>query len=140
MRCRISAKPTKDSWLRQRGGVGIANGKYVVVRDEYTALDKSITVRWVMLTSAEVKITGTNTAELSKDGKKLTMKVIASKDVKMKTWSTAPANDYDAENPGTVMVGFEMKVSPREKVWENVLLVPGSATIVDDKQKTLGEW
>ncbi|MEJ0033438.1 MAG: hypothetical protein WDO15_25265 [Bacteroidota bacterium] len=110
------------------------------MRDEYTALDKSITVRWVMLTSAEVKITGTNTAELSKDGKKLTMKVIASKDVKMKTWSTAPANDYDAENPGTVMVGFEMKVSPREKVWENVLLVPGSATIVDDKQKTLGEW
>jgi hypothetical protein len=106
-------------------GVGIRNGKYVVVHDEYTATDKPVTVRWVMLTAADVKITGANTAELTKDGKKLALKVVSSKGVQLKTWSTAPTNDYDAPNPGTVMIGFETKVSANERISQSVLLLPG---------------
>ena len=121
-------------------GVGIRNEKYVVVRDEYTSLDKSVTVRWVMLTSAEVKITGPNTAELTKDGKTLTLKVISSNDVTMKTWTTAPTNDFDAPNPGTIMIGFETKVVANEKVWDNILLIPGGQSITDDGRQSLEQW
>jgi hypothetical protein len=121
-------------------GAAIRNGKYVVVRDEFESFDKPVTVRWVMLTSADVKISGPNSAELLKDGKKLTMKVVCSEDIKMKTWSTAPTNNYDAENPGTVMIGFEMKVRAREKVSASVLLIPGDDVVTENDLKTLDEW
>jgi len=121
-------------------GVAIKDEKYVVIRDEFTSLDRAATVRWAMLTSADVKITGTNTAELTKDGKKLTMKVISSKDIVMKTWSTAPTNDYDAVNPGTQMIGFEISVLAHENLWDNVLLIPGGTEIADDGTKKLEQW
>jgi hypothetical protein len=121
-------------------GVGIKNGKYVVVRDEYTALNKPITVRWAMLTSADVRITDANTAQLTKDGKTLTLKVVSSNNVRMKTWSTAPTNDYDAPNPGTVMVGFEVKVAPNEKIAHDVLLVGGKEKLTNGKVQALEDW
>jgi hypothetical protein len=118
-------------------GVGIKDGKYVVVRDEYTALGKPVTIRWAMLTSADVRITGKNTAELVKDGKTLTLKVVSEKEIKMKTWSTAPTNDFDAENPGTVMVGFEVKVTAGEKVNHTVVM---GGDKVKYSVKELAEW
>jgi hypothetical protein len=121
-------------------GVAIKDGKYVVVRDEFTTLGKAVTVRWAMLTSADVEITGSNTARLTKDGKTLTLKVVSSKGVKMKTWSTAPTNDYDAENPGTQMIGFEIKMLAGEDFWDNVLLIPGEKAVADDGKKRLEDW
>ena len=122
-------------------GVGIKKGKYVVVRDEYTALGKAVTVRWVMLTSADIKMIEKNTAVLVKDGETLTLKVVSSKDVQMRTWSTAPTNDYDASNPGTVMIGFEVKVAANEKIAHSVLLVgAGKEKSTEEKIQALEEW
>ena len=121
-------------------GAGIKDGKYVVVRDEYTALDKPVTVRWVMLTAADVKITGPNTAELMKDGKTLTLKVVSSAGVQMKTWSTAPTNDFDAPNPGTIMIGFETKVAANGKISQDVLLIPGGQERSVEDIPALQEW
>ena len=45
----------------------------------------------------------------------------------MKTWSTAPTNNYDAENPGTIMVGFECEIPANTKESFEVLLVPSNA-------------
>jgi hypothetical protein len=122
-------------------GVGIVNGKYVVVRDELKALDKQVTIRWAMLTSADVKITGMNTAELTKEHKKLLLKVNSTENIKMKTWSTAPTNDYDAPNPGTVLVGFETIVPAKKEIAQTVLLIPFSAEkFANGKIKSLKEW
>ena len=108
-------------------GLAIVNGQYVVVKDELTATAKETTVRWTLLTTAEAKITGKNTIELKKDGKKLNIEVTGPDKVAMKTWSTVPPNDYDALNPGTILVGFELPVPANASVTLLVKLIPQSA-------------
>ncbi|MEJ7828515.1 MAG: heparinase II/III family protein, partial [Segetibacter sp.] len=77
-------------------GVGIMNQQYVVVRDEIETMPKETTVRWTMLTPADVKITGKNKAELTQNGKRLILQVQEPANITMKTWSTDPPHDYDA--------------------------------------------
>jgi len=121
-------------------GVAIVNQKFVVVSDELLAPNKPVTVRWTMLTTATPKL-GKNSISLTKDGKTLNLKVNTESKVTMKTWSTAPTTSYDAPNPGTTLVGFEMQLKPNQKQAVQVLLIPGS---VDAKTaqfgKALGNW
>ena len=51
----------------------------------------------------------------------------ANGDFEMKTWSTDPPKDYDAPNPGTAMVGFEMKIPANTKKSFRVFLIPESS-------------
>lgn len=121
-------------------GIGIVDQKYVVVRDELKTSSKAETIRWNMLTKADVKITGANTAELTKDGKKLTLKVQSGAAIRMKTWSTAPTNDYDAANPGTILVGFECDLPANVSETLQVLLIPASAGDDADFNLQLDNW
>lgn len=121
-------------------GVAIVNGKFVVVSDELIALNKPIIVRWTMLTTATPTF-GDKSITLTKDGKTLNLMVNTEVKVTMKTWSTTPTTTYDAPNPGTTLVGFEMQLEPREKQAVQVLLVPGS--VKDEKVKfrqPLDKW
>jgi hypothetical protein len=77
----------KGSVSKAVRGIGLVDQQYVVVRDEIETLPDETTVRWTMLTPANVKITGSNTAELTKNGKKLTLQVQEPATVTMKTWS-----------------------------------------------------
>lgn len=106
-------------------GIAIVDGKFVVVSDELIALNKPITVRWTMLTTA-VPTFGDKSINLTKDGKTLNLIVNTEAMVTMKTWLTTPTTTYDAPNPGTTLVGFEMQLEPREKQEVQVLLIPGS--------------
>ncbi len=122
-------------------GIALVNRKYVMVRDEIETSSNETTIRWNMLTSADVNITGSNKAELTKNGKKLILQVQEPATVTMKTWSTQPAHDYDAANPGTIMVGFEVKVPANTKQALTVLLIPGSASGVQvPKAQALAQW
>lgn len=104
-------------------GVGIVDRKFVAVCDELVAENKPCTVRWTMLTTAH-PVLGKNCITLTKDGKKMFLKVNTSAQVSMKTWSTEPATAYDAPNPGTTLIGFEMKLKPNQKQSVQVLLIP----------------
>jgi len=121
-------------------GVAIKDQKYVVVRDEVETLHKPAEVRWNMLTPANVELSKKG-ATLSIDGKKVLLKVEGPNNIQMKTWSTAPTTDYDAENPGTIRVGFTCKVPANAAQTFEVMLVPenaaANATFVDKK---LEEW
>jgi hypothetical protein len=108
-------------------GFAVVNKQYIVIRDELTTLPKETLVRWNMLTPADVKITGANTAELTKNGKKLLLQVNSPATVEMKTWTTEPPNSYDAANPGTIMVGFEVKVPAGSNAVLEVSLIPQKA-------------
>ena len=121
-------------------GIAIVNQKFVAVRDELTAPNKPVTVRWTMLTSATPKL-GKNSIILTKDGKTLHLKVNTESKVTMKTWPTAPTTTYDAPNPGTTLVGFEMQLKPGQKQAIQVLLVPGSVNSKNVKfEKALTNW
>jgi hypothetical protein len=105
-------------------GIAIVDEKYVVVRDEITAGHINTTVRWSMLTAADVQILNDSTAELSKNGKQLTLRIQASVKTKLQTWTTDPPRDYDDANPGTIRVGFEMQLPPGDTLKSNVFLIP----------------
>ena len=107
-------------------GVGIVKGQYVVVRDELETGAQPATIRWTLLTPAEARISGKNTIELSKNGKKLTIWVQQPASITMKTWSTDPPNGYDAANPGTMLTGFEVTVPANSRAVLSVALVPES--------------
>jgi len=105
-------------------GIAIVDNRYVTVRDEIETLSSETVVRWNLLTSAEVTITGSNTAELVKNGKKMLLKVSEPANVTMKTWSTVPPNSYDAPNPGTIMTGFEAVIPANSRAALSVQLIP----------------
>jgi len=121
-------------------GVAIVDRQYVVVRDEIATMNKETTIRWTLLTDAEAKITGKNAIELKKDEKKLKIEIAEPANVTMKTWSTVSPNDYDAPNPGTVLVGFEVKVPANANVTLLVKLIPQSAKNTSAKTPELKNW
>ena len=131
----------KDELAKANRGIAIVDKRYVLVRDEIETAGKERTIRWTMLTPATVKIIGTDKAELTKDGKKLVLQVKGPANLAMKTWSTAPPNDYDAPNPGTTLVGFEVTLPANTKTALNVTLVPESAGIKTTKKiAALQNW
>ena len=106
-------------------GIALVNKRFVVVRDEVKTLDQETTIRWTMLTPADVKISGPDRALLTKDGKTMLLQVDAPGNLQMRTWSTDPPNSYDAPNPGTTLVGFEVKVPANTETAFTVKLIPG---------------
>ena len=131
----------KGAVAKANRGIAIVDKAYVVVRDEIETLGNETTIRWTMLTPADVNISGNDKAELTKDGKKLVMKVQSPLKVDMKTWSTDPPNSYDAPNPGTTLVGFEMRVPANTKIDFNVLLIPENAMAkATRKVQSLAAW
>ena len=122
-------------------GAGIVNSEFVVIRDEIKGGIKPTEVRWTMLTEADVEITGKNTMTLTKNGKKLYLKVNSPAEITLKTWSTKPATNYDAPNPGTILVGFTCTIPANKNANLQVLLIPGSAKSDRfDFKKSLNEW
>ena len=109
-------------------GIAIVDRQYVTIRDEIETLVNETVIRWTMLTSADVKVTGNNTAELTKDGKKLILNVAEPVKISMKTWTTVPPHDFDAQNPGKTLVGFEATIPANTKSALQVYLLPGGVT------------
>ncbi|ANH83725.1 heparinase [Niabella ginsenosidivorans] len=117
----------KGTLVKALRGVAIVGKKYVVVRDEMETAAAPVTIRWTMLTPAEAKITNDHTITLTQKGRTLLLDVTASGKVVMKTWSTTPPHGYDAPNPGTVLVGFELTVPAHTKAFTAVRLIPGKS-------------
>jgi hypothetical protein len=109
---------------KARRGVAIVNKSHVLVQDEIETLPSETTVRWTMATPAAVTIVGDNRAELTKDGRKLTLQVQEPAKVVMKTWPTTPSRHFENPNTGTSLVGFEVVVPARSKAALTVLLIP----------------
>lgn len=130
----------KDLLKKAVRGVAIKDEKYVVVRDEIETPGKAVTLKWAMFTFAEVEL-GEKSATLTIGDKKLYLKVEGLQNLSMKTWSTAPTNDYDAANPGTVMVGFECEIPANTSKNFEVLLVPEKhVNTASPINKALSNW
>jgi hypothetical protein len=121
-------------------GIGMVDQAYVMIRDEVVTLDEQTVLQWRMLTEANVSLEG-NKAILKKDGKRLHLIPDGSMPFEMKTWSTVPTTDYDAPNPGTIMVGFEAILPANSITFFQVLLVPEKVvSTISDLEKSLAEW
>lgn len=126
---------------RANRGVAIVDGNHVVVRDELQGGDRDAAVTWTLLTPATVRIVNGNTAELTKDGKKLLLQVAEPASVTLKTGSTQGPNEYDAPNPGTTLLTFNVPVPARATAALTVRLLPEKAEGKAPKPvPPLGNW
>lgn len=116
----------KGQVAASKRGIAVVDKKQVLIRDEIETLNKETTIRWTMLTPADVQIINDHQALLTKDGKTLILDVGKLPNLKMKTWSTDPPKSYDAPNPGTILTGFEVTVPANKKIALNVSLIPGN--------------
>ena len=131
----------QGSLANAKRGISIVDQAYVAIRDEVESASAEATVRWTLLTGTDAKVTGKNRAELTKNGKKLILLVQEPANITLQTWSTVPTNDYDAPNPGTMRVGFEVKVPANTKSALTVLLIPESAESKATKPiQPLAQW
>ncbi len=122
-------------------GVAIKNKKYVIVQDEIETGAKPVKLRWSLVTPADIKIISDREILLTKDGKTLNMQISAALPVEIKTWSTVPKTDYDAPNPGTVIVGFETILPANSTSTFVVNLVPAkNKATVFQKTIPLSQW
>lgn len=120
--------------------IAIVNKKYVVVRDAVTAAsDKDAVVQWRMLTDATVQSIGKNKIVLTKNGKTLQIKVKSKLPVRMKTWTTQSPNDYDADNSGTTLVGFELTVPAGASSTFDTSLIPEKQSVCVSDKKLLNK-
>ncbi len=130
----------KDLLKKAVRGVAIKDEKYVVVRDEIETPGNAVKIKWAIFTFADVEL-GEKSATLTIGDKRLYLRVKGLRNLTMKTWSTAPTNDYDAQNPGTVMVGFECDIPANTSESFEVLLVPDKyANEALPLDKTLSNW
>lgn len=121
--------------------IAIVNKKYVVVRDAVTATaDKEAVVQWRMLTDANIESIGKNKIVLTKNGKKLQIKVKSKLPLQMKTWSTQSPNDYDADNSGTTLVGFELTLPAGASSTFDVSLIPEKQRVSCSDKRLLNKW
>ena len=119
-------------------GIAIRSRSNVLVRDEIQNKEQVTVMRWTMLTSCNVDLTQSG-PELEIEGKKLRLIGRGPIPITWQTWSTEPTTDYDADNTGTVLVGFEYEARPGEKVSFQVLFVP-EGTQGDFEDFPLSAW
>lgn len=116
--------------------ISIVQQHKVVIKDELATLNKSTKIRWTMLTPADVSIVNNKEIQLTKDGKTLRLRVDAPNgSLQLKTWSTVPPRDYDAPNPGTILVGYELTLPANTKTTTTVTLLPESLKPDQDLEK-----
>jgi hypothetical protein len=114
-------------------------GKQVLIRDEVTSLNDTITVRWSMVTKAHIQL-GNSMATLTQNNKSLKLSAACNYPVQSKTWNTDPTHFYDAPNPGTAIVGFEVKVPPHSQCNLSVSFVSGDDNTDVVQSRPLSQW
>ncbi len=120
-------------------GVAIRNRSEVLIRDEVEApQEKSITVRWNLVTPAKVQVLDGKTVQLSQNGKTVFLTFDTNAGIQIKTWSTASPNDYDAPNPNSTMVGFETIIPAGASRHFNTVFGKRSGSNIP--VKPLAEW
>ncbi|KQS26631.1 heparinase II/III family protein [Dyadobacter sp. Leaf189] len=118
-------------------GIAIRDGQSVVIRDEVKTGEKAAKMRWNLLTPATVKIVDGKTVELSRNGKKMLLVFDTKSEIEIKTWSTTPGHDYDAPNPDTQFVGFEVSLPANSSTSFNAVFAPSNKL---PKIKPLADW
>ena len=122
-------------------GASLLPGGQVIIQDEVKATNRPGTVRWAMVTPAEVSIQGKKNALLKKDGKAMRLTVLTDEEIQLRTYSAEPKADYDARNPGTRLVGFEVSLSAGKAARTTAILSPSgvkSQSLLD--LKPVLEW
>jgi len=121
-------------------GVRLLPGKRALIQDELKSGNEVASIRWAMLTGAEVELMGSE-ARLTEAGQELYLSVIEPEGAQLEIFqSDPPPNDWDASNPGTRMVGFNVNLETNEFTRIVVLLDPNSGETEELTVSPLADW
>jgi hypothetical protein len=110
-----------------RTGKLISTGEFRI-DDRLTGLKPGAIVRWGMVTKAKPDTGGAGSLLLREAGKQLRLASLHDAATVWKTYQTARTpNEWDSENHGTVMVGFEAAAPASGELSFSVLFTPGNA-------------
>jgi hypothetical protein len=124
-----------------RRGVSLQSDRSVRVQDEIATLGRAASVRWAMVTSADVRIGGPGRATLRLEAKQLGLRVLEPAGVTLKIYSTnPPPSPTDAPNEGMRMIGFETSAPANHAQRIVVQLTPASPPGGDDPVLPLAQW
>ena len=104
--------------------VVLVKERYLQVTDQVQAAGKPASVRWTMVTSATPKLLDPHTMELTKEGKKLHVIIDSPSAAIFSVVDNVPSHSYDAPNPGSVRIVFDVDVKAGRKETLKVRLVP----------------
>lgn len=94
--------------------IGILDNQVVLVKDALKNGSEEATIRWAMMTWDDIKI-NKNEAIITKDGQSMQVTILAPKNAIFYTYSAQPDNNFEDQNPGKMMLGFETLLTPNEK-------------------------
>lgn len=123
----------------------IVNNDYLKIEDQIETNDKSVDLRWNMVTPANAEIADNSTIKLSLQGKIMYLKFKS--DIPFKLAIRPSANpkeyksefgnyyygDYNQENKNSVMVGFDSKIPANKSVKFTVTFVEGESDLLLEK-------
>lgn len=131
---KIGAKVDLTSVLNLNNELKSATRTATVIKNNYLKItdcvetnSKAVALRWNMVTKSTAKIIDEKTIKLHQNGKNLFLKFDANIPFKLTIRSSENPKelinefnhkkygDYNAKNPGTVMVGFDAKIPPKTK-------------------------
>lgn len=137
----IDLAPVYEGQLAEaKRGVRLVN-ESVLVQDEVRALEEAASVRWGMVTPAEVTIENATTAILKQGGHTLSLRVLSPADAQLELYETEnPPRDYDSKNPNTRMIGFTTDVASFAEKTLVVFLQKGEAAGTTPQVAPLEEW
>lgn len=136
-----TSKVYRGQLARAQRGVVLQTDRTIRVQDEFVALGKQITVRWAMVTRADVRVDGQGHATLTQEGKHLRFRVLEPAGAALKIYPTdPPPAETDARNESTRMLGFEVVVAAGQAQRLVVQLEPGSSPAGDAPVQPLAEW
>jgi hypothetical protein len=119
-------------------GIAIVKGHSVVIQDEIEAGPKAASIRWQVLTAAQVVLKNETMAELTLNNKKMIVHLTGPKGCKLTTWSTQPKNAFEDPNAGTVMLGFEYALLANTKTTLTVTFSPAGTSTAS--VPALAQW
>jgi unsaturated rhamnogalacturonyl hydrolase len=103
-------------------GVGLCEGRYVVIRDNVRSLGKPVRIRWQLHALTEDVSLDSKGVTIRKGGQVLKVRVQGPDDLEMKSWPVSSPGGAEA-----ALVGFEFTLPAETSQNLEVLLVPEGA-------------
>ena len=129
-----------DQLEQAHRGVTLFKNGSALVQDELVTPNRKTTVRWGMVTRAEVDIRSSKRALLEKGGESISVRVLSPESAELEIYDTAnPPREYDASNEGTRMIGFQLTLPPDSESTLSVQLKP-EEEIETQEPLPLSEW
>lgn len=110
-----------NEWKR---GIAIVDNSFVVVRDEVVPSANPATVKWTLVSRAEVQLKAANEVLLKQNNKTLQIKVESPSSIVIQVKPATGLYSYDEANINTSLITFECRMAPGSKQVIQVKLIP----------------